>query len=212
MSKNIEIRTISSAPSYSEGRTISGYAIVFGVESRVLPSWDGSFIEVIERGAVSDELLRTSDVKALFNHDRNYLLARNVNGEGTLRLSVDDHGLRFEFDAPETTVGNDVLELVKRGDLRGCSFAFTVNEEDVKYTRAGDIKKRTIHKLSGLYDVSVVVDPAYTQTSVDARSFDAQEERKEPEEQQEQEEQRDVTPSPELLALRQALREIEIER
>ena len=212
MSKNIEIRTISSAPSYSEGRTISGYAIVFGVESRVLPSWDGSFIEVIERGAVSDELLRTSDVKALFNHDRNYLLARNVNGEGTLRLSVDDHGLRFEFDAPETTVGNDVLELVKRGDLRGCSFAFTVNEEDVKYTRDGDIKKRTIHKLSGLYDVSVVVDPAYTQTSVDARSFDAQEESKEPEGQQKQEEQREVMPSPELLALRQALRKIEIER
>lgn len=206
MSKNIEIRTISTAPSYSEGRTISGYAIVFGVESRVLPSWDGSFIEVIERGAVSDELLRTSDVKALFNHDRNYLLARNVNGDGTLRLSVDDHGLRFEFDAPETTVGNDVLELVKRGDLRGCSFAFTVNEEDVKYTRAGDIKKRTIHKLSGLYDVSVVVDPAYTQTSVDARSFDAQEGQQEPEG------QREVTPSPELLALRQRMREIKINR
>ena len=94
------------------------------------------------------------------------------------------------------------------------SFAFTVNEEDVKYTRNGDIKKRTIHKLSGLYDVSVVVDPAYTQTSVDARSFPADEEEKleEQQEQQEQEEQRDLNPSPELLALRQALRKIEIER
>jgi HK97 family phage prohead protease len=173
MNRTIEIRTTGSAPAAGEGRTISGYAIVWNVESRVLASWDGSFIETIERGAVTDELIAASDVTALFNHERGQLLARSVNGEGTLKLTIDDTGLRFEFEAPNTTLGNDVLELVKRGDLRGCSFAFTANEEDIEYYRKGEQRYRTVRKLSGLYDVSVVVDPAYTQTSVDARSFDA---------------------------------------
>lgn len=204
-----EIRTINAAPTAVEGRTISGYAIVFGVESRVLPSWDGEFIEVIERGAVTDELIARSDVKALYNHINSQLLARSVNGNGTLKLSIDERGLKYEFEAPNTTLGNDVLELVKRGDLQGSSFAFTVDEEHVTYTRNGGMRKRVISQLSGLYDVSVVVDPAYTQTSVDARSFDAQA-NEEPE--PKPEEQREVMPSAELLELRQMLRKIEIER
>ena len=172
MNKKVEIRTIGEAPVATDGRTISGYAIVFDVESRVLASWDGDFVEIIERGAVDDELIGQCDVKALFNHYNGQLLARSVNGKGTLRLTVDDRGLRFDFEAPNTTVGNDVLELVKRGDLQGCSFAFTADEENIKYSREGDRRIRRVRKLSGLYDVSVVVDPAYTQTSVDARSFD----------------------------------------
>ena len=84
-------------------------------------------------------------------------------------------------------------------------------EEAILYclaTRNGGMRKRVISQLSGLYDVSVVVDPAYTQTSVDARSFEAPEEPKpEP-----KKERRDVVPSAELLELRQALRKIEIER
>ena len=172
MNEKIEIRTIGEAPVAGEGRTISGYAIVFDVESRVLASWDGDFVEIIERGAVDDELIAQNDVKALFNHCSNMLLARSVNGNGTLKLAVDDHGLRFEFEAPNTTLGNDVLELVKRGDLQGCSFAFTADEENIKYSREGDRRLRRVRKLSGLYDVSVVVDPAYTQTNVDARSFE----------------------------------------
>lgn len=172
MNKKVEIRTFGEAPVAGEGRTISGYAIVFDVESRVLPSWDGDFVEIIERGAVDEALIAQSDVKALFNHVNSMLLARSVNGNGTLKLSVDDHGLRFEFEAPNTSHGNDVLELVKRGDLQGCSFAFTADEENIKYSREGDRRLRRVRKLSGLYDVSVVVDPAYTQTSVDARAFE----------------------------------------
>lgn len=171
MNKKVEIRTFAEAPVAGDGRTISGYAIVFDVESRVLASWDGDFVEIIERGAVDDALIAQSDVKALFNHVNSMLLARSVNGNGTLKLTVDDHGLRFEFEAPNTSHGNDVLELVKRGDLQGCSFAFTADEENIKYSREGDRRLRRVRKLSGLYDVSVVVDPAYTQTSVDARSF-----------------------------------------
>jgi HK97 family phage prohead protease len=182
MDKKIEIRSIAEVPVAGEGRTISGYAIVFGVESRVLWDWDGEFVEIIERGAVDETLINSSDVKALFNHDKSYLLARSVNGEGTLRLSLDDHGLRFEFEAPETTAGNDVLELVRRGDLRGCSFAFTAAAEDIEYSKNGEERLRRVKRINGLYDVSVVVDPAYTQTSVDARSFEPQEDPKPAEE------------------------------
>lgn len=166
-----EIRSIAEQPVASEGRMISGYAIVWGVESRVLWDWDGDFIEIIEKGAVDEALIARSDVKALYNHVPGQLLARSTNGEGTLKLECDDHGLRFEFEAPDTTLGNDVLELVKRGDLKGCSFAFTTEPEHEEYIRRGDERLRIVKRLSGLYDVSVVVDPAYMQTSVDARSF-----------------------------------------
>lgn len=168
----MEIRSMSEQPVLSEGRHIQGYAIVWGVESRVLCDWDGEFVEIIENGAVDNELLQRSDVKALFNHMRDYLLARYTNGEGTLQLTIDERGLRYDFDAPETTWGNDVLELVRRGDLRGSSFAFTA--DDVAYSQRPDgTRLRRVRKLSGLYDVSIVVEPAYTQTSVDARAFDA---------------------------------------
>lgn len=171
MTQEVEIRSFAEQPVAGEGRTIRGYAIVWDVPSRVLWDWDGEFIEYIERGAVTEELIARSDVKALFNHDHNQLLARSFNGVGTLRLSIDDHGLAFEFEAPETTLGNDILELVRRGDLRGCSFAFMAAREDTEYSQENDERVRRIRKISGLYDVSVVVEPAYTQTSVDARAW-----------------------------------------
>ena len=201
--KKFEIRMTEATPTADDSRIIRGYAIVFDVESRVLADWNGEFIEVIERGAVTPELIAKSDVRALFNHIESHLLARSVNGEGTLKLYIDERGLAFEFEAPNTTVGNDVLELVRRGDLRGCSFAFTVDEADVTYSKQTDVRYRRIHKLSGLYDVSIVVTPAYTQTSVDARSFDVigTEERNP-----------DVIFSDELYELRRFVRRMEIIR
>ena len=203
MSKKVEIRSVAEAPVAGEGRTISGYAVVFGVESRVLWDWDGEFVEVIERGAIDEALINSSDVKALYNHDRDHLLARSTNGEGTLKLTLDDRGLRFEFEAPETTAGNDVLELVRRGDLKGCSFAFTAEAENIEYSKNSEEPLRRVKKLSGLYDVSVVVDPAYTQTSVDARSFEPQEDPTPAEGEKD-------TMSQELAQLRAALRREDI--
>lgn len=174
MNKNIEIRSLRETPNYNEEtREVSGYAIVWDVESRIM--WDGEeFVEVISRGAITEDDLAKSDVKALFNHRHDYLLARSVNGQGTLGLTIDEVGLRFSFIAPETTWGNDVLELIKRGDLRGCSFAFVVNPGDVEYTRRKDgMCLRVINKIADLHDVSVVVDPAYLQTTVSARSWEA---------------------------------------
>ena len=144
--KKVEIRSNGEVPVAGEGRTISGYAVVFGVESRVLWDWDGEFVEIIEHGAIDEALINSSDVKALFNHDRDALLARSTNGEGTLKLTLDDHGLRFEFEAPETTAGNDVLELVRRGDLKGCSFAFTAEAENIEYSKNGAERLRRVKK------------------------------------------------------------------
>lgn len=192
----LEIRSLPEVPVAGDNRVISGYAIVFGVESRVLCDWEGEFIEVIEQGAVDDSLIERCDIKALFNHNHNQLLARRYYGEGSLQLSVDSHGLRFEFVAPETTLGNDILELVRRGDLRGCSFAFVADAENIEYKRRGEDRLRTVKRLSSLHDISIVVDPAYTQTSVDVRAF-------------EDSERKDAKPcglSPELAQLRATLR------
>jgi HK97 family phage prohead protease len=170
-----EIRSLSRAPEgNAESRRIAGYAIVFDSESRVLCDWGGEFVETIEREAVSEELIANADVKCLFNHNREALLARSNKGEGTLTLTIDEVGLRYEFDAPNTIDGDKVLELVRRGDIVGSSFAFSCSGEDAcrYYEDADGMLHRVVRRITGLYDVSPVIDPAYTQTSVEARSWE----------------------------------------
>lgn len=187
-----EIRSVASAPKGNkESRRIEGYAIVFNSDSRVLTSWDGAFVETIEPDAISDELLREADVKCLFNHHPDCLLARSNKGEGTLELVKDEHGLRYAFDAPATVDGDKVLELVRRGDIAGSSFAFSaVGDDAVRYYEDADgVLHRVVRKITGLYDVSPVIDPAYTETSVEARSWEAPEEKMEEPEKTEQREE-----------------------
>jgi HK97 family phage prohead protease len=88
---------------------------------------------------------------------------------GTLRLSVDDKGLRYEVDIPDTTAGRDLLVSLKRGDITQSSFAFIVEEDSWDQGEKGAI--RTIKKVSRLYDVSAVTYPAYEEASVGLRSF-----------------------------------------
>ncbi len=123
------------------------------------------FIETIAPGAFDDALKEKQDTVALFNHDRSALLGRVA--AGTLRLSTDSKGLRYEIDAPDTAVGRDVVALVERGDLRGSSFSFVVDDERWTEDEGGKVK-RTILRVSQLRDVSVVTHPAYTDTSVSA--------------------------------------------
>lgn len=170
-----EIRSLSRAPEgNAESRRIAGYAIVFDSESRVLCDWGGEFVETIEREAVSEELIANADVKCLLNHNREALLARSNKGEGTLTLTIDEVGLRYEFDAPNTVDGDKVLEWVRRGDIVGSSFAFSCAGEDAcrYYEDADGMLHRVVRRITGLYDVSPVIDPAYTQTSVEARSWE----------------------------------------
>jgi HK97 family phage prohead protease len=140
----------------------------------VLCDWGGEFVETIERTAVTQELIDNADVKCLFNHNREALLARSNKGQGTLKLTLDEVGLRYEFEAPNTIDGDKVLELVRRGDIVGSSFAFSCSGEDAcrYYEDADGMLHRVVSRITGLYDVSPVIDPAYTETSVEARSWE----------------------------------------
>lgn len=150
--------------------TIGGYAAVFNQETLIGGgSW--GFREQIAPGAF-DDAIRDDDVRALFNHDPNYLLGRNV--AGTLRLKSDKTGLKYDVDLPDTAAGRDVKTLVERGDVSGSSFGFVVEEDewiDGKVEKDGrmTLPLRTIRKAS-LFDVSPVTYPAYPQTTVSARS------------------------------------------
>lgn len=147
-----------------EKRTLTGYAAVFNARSN-----DMGFYEVIKPGAFTSTL--SQDVPALFNHDSNYVMGRTSSG--TLRLEEDEKGLRFEVDVPNTTWANDLLVSIQRGDIKGCSFAFSVAKGGDTFERDASGKAlRTISKVERLYDVSpAVTNPAYKDTSVSLRSL-----------------------------------------
>lgn len=147
---------------------IIGYAAKYGVIADL-----GWFREKIKPGAL-DEALKIADVRCLKNHDPNLILGRTSSG--TLRLKSNTVGLRFEDDVPDTNTGRDTLEEVRRKDITGCSFSFTVAEEDWKYQK-DQPPERTILKIGQLFDVGPVTYPAYTDTSVAARSLEAFKER-----------------------------------
>lgn len=173
---NIERRYVAEvrkAEDDPESRRVTGYAAVFGSSSLPLMDWDhGEFEEVIDRNAF-EGVIEQSDVFAVLNHDNSRgVLGRSVNGTGSLSLSVDDHGLRYEFDAPRTALGDELLEGLRRGDITASSFAFNVQDE--RWEEQEDkTYKRTILKIGRLYDVSPVYNPAYPDTSVAQRSLDA---------------------------------------
>ena len=188
--KNLEIRSFGgdAAPKI-EGRTIDGYAIVFNQRSEVMLDWSAEeglrrFVEVVSPTAISDNLLQQSDIKALVEHNRQRLLARYNKGKGTLELTIDEHGLRYKFDAPNTADGDYAVEMVSRGDISGSSFAFRVKNEDTTWVKDGKLWVRTINKFTSIHDVTITTDPAYTQTEVSVRSL---EEMEQPEETKEEE-------------------------
>jgi HK97 family phage prohead protease len=142
-----------------ESRTVEGYASVFNSMSE-----DLGFREVILPGAFRDVL--DNDVRALYNHDSNYLLARTTSG--TLELKEDDKGLYYRFEMPNTSYGNDMLELFRRGDLTQSSFGFTVEKDNWRMEDGQQV--RYIERVGSLFDVSPVVYPAYSQASSGLRS------------------------------------------
>ena len=143
----------------AESRTVEGYASVFNSMSE-----DLGFREVILPGAFSDVL--DNDVRALYNHDSNYLLARTTSG--TLELKEDDKGLYYRFEMPNTSYGNDMLELFRRGDLTQSSFGFTVEKDNWRMEDGQQV--RYIERVGSLFDVSPVVYPAYASASSGLRS------------------------------------------
>ena len=180
--KKLEIRTLDcklaireTAPdAQGESRTITGTAIVFDAESEVLDDWGYRFREVIKPEACTMEFLNSQDIKMNMLHDRDLTIARCNKGQGSLRLSVDEKGVNFEFDAPKCDIGDRCLEMVRRGDYSGCSFEFWPQDYDVEERDGGKDVKITHKKFRAITALTIGMDPAYKQTSVNARELYAQ--------------------------------------
>lgn len=168
-----EVRNIQeqpTAPAVEGRRIVEGYALVFDEPSTGLRD----FREVIHRGALYG-VLEQSDVYALLDHNLSRgVLARSNKGTGSLTLSVDERGLKYSFEVPDTALGAEVYQGVQRGDIAGSSFSFTVKKD--RWERGSDgVVLRHIDEIEMLYDVSPVYRPAYdaTSVSVDRRGLEA---------------------------------------
>lgn len=149
----------------NEKKFITGYASVFyngkpETEFRLAKD----FVERVAPNAF-DEALKRDDVRALFNHDSNQVLGRSKSG--TLKMSVDKRGLKYEIEIPDTQSGRDTLTSIKRGDISGSSFSFSVEKES--FEELDDVTVRTVEAVK-LYDVGPVTYPAYAGTDAQARN------------------------------------------
>ena len=171
-------------------RTITGYAILFNTPS--VPLWENDeeeAREVIAPEAVTREFLDGCDVKMTMFHDRQLILARSKNGAGTLTYTVDERGVAFSFDAPNTADGDKALELVRRGDISGCSFAFCTHyydracvERSVERVDGKTKITYTVRSMIGIYDFTLAADPAYPDTNCEAEQRELVSHLREPEE------------------------------
>ena len=145
-------------------KILEGYAAVFDRTTDL-----GWFTEVVKPSAFNKTLADGADVRALFNHDSNYILGRVKSG--TLTLSIDDVGLRFKVVLPPTQYADDLWESVKRGDVDQSSFGFQVIKERWTYQNEGTQDETALRELLEvkLFDVSPVTFPAYEETAVTAR-------------------------------------------
>lgn len=156
---DLEVRTAAGRPP-----KIVGYAAVYGAESADL----GGFTEVIELGAFRGLIDSQEDVPATVEHDPLKLLGRRR--AGTLKLAEDSHGLRMEIEPPNTTYARDLLESMKRGDIRGASFGFLRRNIQSEWRSKSGRRVHVIQSVRSLLDVSIVSTPAYPQASAGLRS------------------------------------------
>lgn len=170
---------VREAAEGESGRVIEGYAILFNTPSD--PLWEDDECtarEVISPNAVTRDLLDASDIKFTMFHDRQIILARSNRGSGSLKYEIDERGVKFEFEAPNTSYGDYALEAVKRGDIAGCSFAFTTRYWDrdcvARSTKSAGGHTEvtyTVNTIFGIHDMTLAADPAYPDTSVSNREL-----------------------------------------
>lgn len=155
---DVELRALND-----ESREVEGYAVVFNASTDL-----GWFTEEIDSRAFDETDM--SNVYLLFNHDENNVLAGTSNG--SLRMTIDEHGLKQTSEIIDTNVGEDTLKLVKNGLINKMSFAFSIDRDGGEEWIGGEEKDhRIIRKIDKLYDVSLVTYPAYPQTNAYARSL-----------------------------------------
>lgn len=155
----VEFREQTSTEAAAHVGTLHGYALLFDEATDLR-----DFREVVTRTAL-DGVIERADVRALFNHDANLVLGRSPQ---TLRLEVDERGLRYEIDLPNTQAGRDVAELTRRGDVKQSSYAFRVDADGFEWDH--QTRTRTIHRFADILDVSPVTYPANPNTEAAMRS------------------------------------------
>lgn len=171
---NKEVRHIPHAVEVrddgSEEMVVEGYAIRFNSWSENL----GGFKESIDKRALDNTSL--DDVRALIDHDSSQVIGRSSND--TLKLNVDDEGLRFSLTLPNTTYARDLYENIRVGNVDNCSFGFTIPKggDVIEYDKKENIRKRVVKVIDRLAEISVVSFPAYrdTDVSVAKRSIEQQ--------------------------------------
>lgn len=156
---------------YPESRKMVGHAAIFGEPTEI----GGWFIEQVEPGAFKSSI-RKDDVRALFNHNEDYVLGRSKpkrkEPPNTLKMSEDNTGLKVNIDPPDTRYSRDLAVSIERGDIDQMSFAFQVLEEEWIRGEGKDLDLRKIKKVK-LFDVSPVTFPAYEGTDIAIRSHKA---------------------------------------
>ena len=173
---NIEYRTFAfTDDNYdADSHVIRGLAIPVESRSQLL---GGKFYEVIAREAVSQELIDQNDVRLLYDHNPAAgTIGRSKFGVGTLRLYVDDEGLKFECEIPNTPFGKTIEEGIRRRDIDGVSFGFYVGKDEKEKNADGTFNRRVL-SFRKLVEISVLdVLPAYTDTQVAVRAIEEIEE------------------------------------
>lgn len=152
--------TITRDEETPEERIIEGYFALYESETEL---WKDSF-EIISKGAFDNTL--NNDIRALWNHNTQYVLGRSKNG--SLQLKADEKGLFGIIKLPNTQYAEDLHELVKRGDIDQCSFGFNIIDEELEELASGGYRWR-INEID-LHEISVVTFPAYENTTVQART------------------------------------------
>ena len=152
--------TITRDEDTLEERVIEGYFALYESETEL---WKDSF-EIISKGAF-ENTIKQNDIRALWNHNTQYVLGRSTNG--SLELKADDKGLFGTIKLPKTQYAEDLYELVKRGDIDQASFGFNIIDEELEELANGGYRWRL--KEVDLHEISVVTFPAYENTVVQAR-------------------------------------------
>ena len=157
---NKEIRAMETIKAVDDEKMIvEGYALRFNTLSNDL----GGFVETISPEALKEADL--SDVRCLIDHDSSKVLGRTTSE--TLELKVDDEGLYFRTQLPNTTYAKDLYENIRLGNINQCSFGFILDENGDEFEKREDgLFKRTLRKIKSLFDVSIVTYPAYNDTQV----------------------------------------------
>ena len=153
-----------------DSRLIEGRSVVYGRESRIIHDHLGKYVEIIEQGAITADLLSRSDIKMTLWHNRERLLARSNKGVGSLTLGIDEEGVWYRVEAPNTPDGDTALELVRRGDLTGSSFTYYAKPENVQWSKREDgTIVRRVFKIDYIGEMTIASDEAFKDTTVNAR-------------------------------------------